>query len=313
MTHGKVGRRRVPNCVAPRRATMTASLGWRARNITKPILSWYRKVLPPISPTERDAIAAGTVWWDAELFSGKPDWEKLRAFVRPQLTPEEQAFLDGPVEKLCATLSDWEIRRGGDLPEDVWSFIRDNGFMGMIIPKERGGLGFSALMHSAVVMKVASRSPAAAVTVMVPNSLGPAELLMRYGTDTQRDYYLPRLARGIEIPCFALMAPEAGSDAASIPDRGIVCYGEHKGQRVLGMRVTWNKRYITLAPVATILGLAFRLYDPDHLLGDNEDIGITLALVPTNTPGVQIGRRHYPADQSFQNGPTRGVDVFIPM
>ena len=291
---------------------MTKSPSFRARALSKPILSWYRKVLPPISPTERDAIAAGTVWWDADLFSGKPDWKKLRDFPKPALSAEEQLFLDGPVEKLCAMLDDWQIRRAGDLPEHIWSFIRDNGFMGMIIPKERGGLGFSALMHSCVVMKVASRSPAAAVTVMVPNSLGPAELLMRYGTDAQRDYYLPRLARGQEIPCFALTAPEAGSDAASIPDRGVVCYGEHKGQRVLGLRVTWNKRYITLAPVATILGLAFRLFDPDHLIGDKEDIGITLALIPTSTPGVQIGRRHYPADQSFQNGPTQGKDVFIP-
>ena len=292
---------------------MSASPSWRARAITKPILSWYRKVLPAISPTERDAIAAGTVWWDADLFSGKPDWNKLRGFPKPTLTAEEQMFLDGPVEKLCAMLNDWQIRRDGDLPENVWAFIRNNGFMGMIIPKERGGLGFSALMHSHVVMKIASRSATAAVTVMVPNSLGPAELLMRYGTEAQRDYYLPRLAAGQEIPCFALTAPEAGSDAASIPDRGVVCYGEHKGNRVLGVKVTWNKRYITLAPVATILGLAFRLYDPDHLIGDKEDIGITLALVPTNTPGVQIGRRHYPADQSFQNGPTSGKDVFIPM
>ena len=292
---------------------MNASLSWRARTITKPILAWYKKQLPPISATERDAIAAGTVWWDAELFSGKPQWAKLRGFPKPELTAEEQAFLDGPVETLCSMLDDWSIRRAADLPEHVWSFIRDQGFMGMIIPKEHGGFGFSALMHSYVVMKVASRSPAAAVTVMVPNSLGPAELLMRYGTDAQRDYYLPRLAKGIEIPCFALTAPEAGSDAASIPDRAIVCYGDHKGQRVLGMRVTWNKRYITLAPVATILGLAFKLYDPEHLIGDADDIGITLALVPTNTPGVEIGRRHFPADQSFQNGPTRGEDVFIPM
>src|SRR6185295_11369527 len=292
---------------------MSGPLSWRQRHVTRPILKWYRKLLPPISPTERDAIAAGTVWWDADLFSGKPDWAKLRAVPPATLTLEEQAFLDGPVEKLCTMLSDWEIRRAGDLPPHVWSYIRDTGFMGMIIPKARGGLGFSALMHSHVVMKVASRSPAAAVTVMVPNSLGPAELLMRYGTDSQRDYYLPRLAKGLEIPCFALTAPEAGSDAASIPDKGVVCYGEYKGKRTLGMRVTWNKRYITLAPVATILGLAFRLYDPERLLGDKEDIGITLALVPTNTPGVQIGRRHFPAGQAFQNGPTQGRDVFIPM
>jgi acyl-CoA dehydrogenase len=286
---------------------------WRARHITKPILSWYRKALPPISQTERDAIAAGTVWWDAELFSGKPNWSRLRSFPKPALSVEEQAFLDGPAEKLCAMLSDWEIRRAGDLPADVWAFIRDNGFMGMIIPKERGGLGFSALAHSAVVVKVASRSPTAAVTVMVPNSLGPAELLLRYGTEEQRDHYLPRLAKGQEIPCFALTAPEAGSDAASMPDRGIVCEGEWKGKRILGIRLSWDKRYITLAPVATILGLAFRLYDPNHLLGGSEDVGITLALVPTDTPGVEIGRRHFPAGQSFQNGPTRGADVFIPM
>jgi acyl-CoA dehydrogenase len=290
-----------------------SGLSWRAKTITKPILSWYRKVLPPISPTERDAIAAGTVWWDAELFSGKPNWAMLRSFPKPALTAEEQMFLDGPVEKLCGMLDDWEIRRAGDLPAHVWSFIRDNGFIGMIIPKEHGGLGFSALMHSHVVMKIASRSPTAAVTVMVPNSLGPAELLHRYGTDEQRHHYLPRLAKGQEIPCFALTAPEAGSDAASIPDRAVVCYGEHKGQRTLGMRVTWNKRYITLAPVATILGLAFRLYDPEHLIGDKDDIGITLALIPTSTPGVKIGRRHFPAGQAFQNGPTEGKDVFIPM
>jgi acyl-CoA dehydrogenase len=287
--------------------------GIRARIVTKPILSWYKKLLPPISPTERDAIAAGTVWWDAELFSGKPNWKKLRDYAPPLLTQEEQAFLDGPVEKLCAMLDDWNFRRTGDLPEHVWAYIRDNGFMGMIVPKEHGGLGFSALMHSSVVMKIATRSPSAAVTVMVPNSLGPAELLHRYGTKEQQHHYLPRLARGQEIPCFALTGPEAGSDAASIPDKGIVCYGEHKGQRVLGMRVTWNKRYITLAPIATLLGLAFKLYDPERLLGGKDDIGITLALVPTNTPGVQIGRRHFPADQAFMNGPTQGRDVFIPM
>ncbi len=292
---------------------MSQSQSWRARNISKPILAWYRKVLPPISQTERDAIAAGTVWWDRELFSGRPDWNRLRNFPKPELTEEERAFLAGPVEQLCEMLDDWEIRRNGDLPEHVWSFIRDHRLMGMIIPKERGGLGFSALMHSQVVMKVASRSPSAAVTVMVPNSLGPAELLMRYGTDAQRDYYLPRLAAGQEIPCFALTAPEAGSDAASIPDRGIVCYSEVNGQKLLGMRLTWDKRYITLAPVATLLGLAFRLYDPSHLIGEQEDIGITLGLIPVSTPGVKIGRRHFPAGQPFQNGPTSGTDVFVPL
>jgi acyl-CoA dehydrogenase len=292
---------------------VSQSPNWRARTISKPILDWYRKVLPPISQTERDAIAAGTVWWDRDLFSGNPDWSKLQGFPKPELTAEEEAFLAGPVEQLCDMLDDWEIRRNGDLAEHVWSFIRDHRFMGMIIPKERGGLGFSALMHSQVVLKVASRSPAAAVTVMVPNSLGPAELLLRYGTEEQRDHYLPRLAAGQEIPCFALTAPEAGSDAASIPDRGVVCYGESNGQKVLGMRLTWEKRYITLAPVATLLGLAFRLYDPGHLIGDREDVGITLALIPANTPGVQIGRRHFPAGQSFQNGPTSGKDVFVPI
>lgn len=292
---------------------MSQSLSWRARYVTKPILSWYRKVLPPISQTERDAIAAGTVWWDRDLFSGRPDWSKLRSFPKPQLSPEEKAFLAGPVEQLCEMLDDWQIHRNGDLPANVWSFIRENHLMGMIIPREYGGLGFSALMHSQVVMKIATRSPDAAVSVMVPNSLGPAELLLRYGTEAQRNYYLPRLAAGQEVPCFALTAPEAGSDAASIPDRGIVCYGEVNGQKVLGMRLTWDKRYITLAPVATILGLAFRLYDPAHLLGDKEDIGITLALIPASTPGVEIGRRHLPAGQSFQNGPTSGKDVFVPL
>jgi len=290
----------------------TENLDWRKRWISRPVLNWYRKVLPPISPTERDAIAAGTVWWDAELFSGRPDWDRLRTLEKPELSKEEQGFLEGPVETLCGMLNDWEIRRQADLPPAVWAFIKESGLMGMIIPKSYGGLGFSALAHSAIVLKIASRSPTAAVTVMVPNSLGPAELLMRYGTDEQREHYLPRLASGTEIPCFALTAPEAGSDAASIPDKGTVCYGDFRGKRVLGMRVTWNKRYITLAPVATLLGLAFRVFDPDHLLGEQEEIGMTLALIPTDTPGVQIGRRHYPAGQAFQNGPTQGKDVFIP-
>jgi len=288
-------------------------IAWRRRHISKHMLEWVRKVLPPMSETERDAIAAGTVWWDADLFSGKPDWEKLRHFPKPGLSSEEQTFLDGPVTKLCEMLDDWQIRRDGDLSAAAWDFIRKNGFLGMIIPKAYGGLGFSAMAHSEVVIKVSSRSVTGGVTVMVPNSLGPAELLRRYGTEQQRNYYLPRLARGDEIPCFALTAPEAGSDAASIPDKGVVCYADYKGNKTLGIKLTWNKRYITLAPVATLLGLAFRLSDPDHLIGDKNDIGITLALIPTDHPGVEIGRRHFPAGQAFQNGPTRGKDVFIPM
>lgn len=289
-------------------------IAWRRRNISKPLLGWYRKVLPPMSATEREAIDAGTVWWDGELFSGHPDWSKLRNFPKPKLTPEEQAFLDGPVEELCAMLDEWKIRHElVDLPPEVWRFIRENGFFGIIIPKEHGGLGFSALAHSAIVTKISTRSSATAVTVMVPNSLGPAELLLRYGTDEQKKKYLRRLATGEEIPCFALTGPEAGSDAASMPDTGIVCLGEFKGQRTLGMKLTWDKRYITLAPIATLLGLAFRLHDPDHLLGPKEDIGITLALIPTDTPGVEIGRRHYPAGQAFLNGPTHGKDVFVPL
>jgi acyl-CoA dehydrogenase len=305
-----------PETGSPRQESqseLSAIVAWRRRHISSRMLNWVRKVLPPMSDTERDAIAAGTVWWDGDLFSGKPDWEKLRRFPKTQLTPEEQAFLDGPVQRLCEMVDDWQIRNDGDLSDEVWEFIRRNGFLGIIIPKSYGGLGFSAMAHSDIVIKVSSRSVTAGVTVQVPNSLGPAELLLRYGTDQQRNHYLPRLARGDEIPCFALTAPEAGSDAASIPDHGVVCYADYKGQRTLGMRVTWNKRYITLAPVATILGLAFRLSDPEHLIGDKDDVGITLALIPTDHPGVEIGRRHFPAGQAFQNGPTHGKDVFIPM
>ncbi len=289
-------------------------IAWRREHISKKLLDWYRKVLPPMSATEREAIDAGTVWWDAELFSGHPDWRKLRQFPKPKLSAEEQAFLDGPVEELCAMLDDWQIRHElVDLPPEVWRFIKTHGFFGIIIPKEHGGLGFSALAHSSIVMKISTRSSTAAVTVMVPNSLGPAELLLRYGTDEQKKYYLPRLARGDEIPCFALTGLEAGSDAAAIPDTGVVCLGEFKGQRTLGMKLTWDKRYITLAPIATLLGLAVRMHDPDHLLGGEEDVGITLALIPTDTPGVVHGRRHYPAGQAFQNGPTHGRDVFVPL
>ncbi len=286
----------------------------RRKLVTDRVLAIYRRILPDMSQTEKEAIDAGTVWWDADLFSGKPDWDKLLAVRAPRLSAEEQAFLDGPVEKLCEMCNDWEISHElQDLPPHAWQFIKDQGFLGMIIPKKYGGLGFSALAHSAVVMKLSSRSSTAAISVMVPNSLGPAELLLHYGTDAQKDYYLPRLAKGHEIPCFALTNPEAGSDAASIPDFGIVCKGTWQGKEVLGMRVTWDKRYITLGPVATLLGLAFRLYDPEHLLGDKEDLGITCALVPTSTPGVNIGRRHMPLNAVFQNGPNHGKDVFMPL
>ncbi len=283
--------------------------------VSNQILKIFRKMLPQISQTEQEALDAGTVWWEGDLFSGKPDWKKLLAYPKPQLTAEEQAFLNGPVEQLCAMLDEWKITHElKDLPPEVWQFIKENGFFGLVIPKQYGGYGFSALAHSEVVMKIGSRSGTAAVTVMVPNSLGPAELLLHYGTEKQKEYYLPRLAKGLEVPCFALTSPEAGSDAGAMPDFGIVCRGEYDGkQDVLGMRVTWEKRYITLGPIATLLGLAFKLYDPDRLLGGEENLGITLALIPTKTPGVNIGRRHYPLNGAFQNGPNSGKEVFIPM
>lgn len=283
--------------------------------VSGPILTVFRKVLPHVSQTEQEALDAGTVWWDGELFSGHPDWKKLLHYPKPALSLAEQSFLDHETETLCAMLSDWDITHvHQDLSPQAWQFIKDKGFFGMIIPEEYGGLGFSAQAHSAVVTKLASRSITAAVTVMVPNSLGPAELLMRYGTVEQKDKYLHRLAQGKEIPCFALTGPSAGSDASSIPDHGVVCYGEFDGQsNVLGMRVTWEKRYITLAPVATLIGLAFKLYDPGQLLGEHIRRGITIALIPAGTPGVQLGRRHFPLNSAFQNGPTSGQDVFIPM
>ncbi|HEY7240280.1 MAG TPA: acyl-CoA dehydrogenase [Burkholderiales bacterium] len=286
----------------------------RRKLLTDRILAVYRRILPDMSQTEKEAIDAGTVWWDADLFSGKPDWAKLLAVPEPRLSAEEQAFLDGPVEELCAMCDEWEItHEHQDLPPRAWQYAKDKGFLGMIIPKQYGGLGFSALGHSAVVQKLATRSSTAAISVMVPNSLGPGELLLHYGTEEQKNHYLPRLAKGLEIPCFALTSPEAGSDAASIPDSGVVCRGMWQGKEVLGMRVTWDKRYITLGPIATLLGLAFRLYDPDHLLGEEADLGITCALVPTNTPGVNIGRRHMPLNAAFQNGPNSGKDVFMPL
>ncbi len=282
--------------------------------VTGPLFGLYKKILPQVSQTEQEALDAGSIWWDADLFSGKPDWSKMLAYPAPRLTAEEQAFIDGPVEELCGMLSEWDITHNRmDLPPEVWKFIRERGFLAMIIPKSYGGMGFSAFAHSEIVTKISTRSGTAAVTVMVPNSLGPAELLIHYGTEEQKNHYLPRLAKGLEIPCFALTNPEAGSDAGAIPDTGIVCKGMHEGKEVLGIRLTWEKRYITLAPVATILGLAFKLFDPDKLIGEVEDIGITLALVPTGHKGVNIGRRHIPLNSAFMNGPTTGKDVFIPM
>ncbi|MFQ5994623.1 MAG: acyl-CoA dehydrogenase [Acidiferrobacterales bacterium] len=278
--------------------------------ISNRLLAIFRNLMPKMSDTEREAMQAGTVWWDAELFSGAPNWRALLDLPPPHVSAEEQAFLDGPVEELCRIVDDWQITHElHDLPPEIWRFVRENGFLGLIIPKRYGGMGFSALAHSAVVMKLASRSIAVATTVMVPNSLGPAELLLHYGTDEQKDHYLPRLARGEEIPCFALTSAEAGSDAAAMPDTGIVC----RQRDVLGIRLNWRKRYITLGPVATVLGLAFKLHDPDQLLGDQVELGITAALIPTDTPGVTIGRRHDPLGVPFQNGPNSGKDVFIPI
>ncbi len=279
------------------------------------VLIMFRKVMPSMSDTEREALEAGSVWWDGELFSGKPDWSKLLETPAPKLSPEERAFLDGPTETLCRMIDDWRItQEDRDLPPEVWSYIKDNGFFSMIIPKQYGGLAFSALAHSSVVLKISSRSITAAVTIMVPNSLGPAELLLRYGTDEQKNHYLPRLATGEEVPCFALTSPEAGSDAAAMTDSGVICKGDFNGEKdILGIRLNWEKRYITLGPVATVLGLAFKLYDPAHLLGDKEELGITCALIPTDTPGVEIGNRHFPLNQAFMNGPNRGKDVFIPL
>ena len=295
-------------------ATLLIIVPLRRVILTPLFFALFKRMLPPLSATEREALESGSVGWDGELFSGDPDWRQLLALPPPTLTVAEQAFLDGPVEQLCAMLDDWQIvEHDKDLPPQVWQFLKTERFFGMIIPPAYGGLGFSALAHSAVIMKLASRSITAAVTAMVPNSLGPAELLMQYGTPSQKDYYLPRLARGEEIPCFALTGPEAGSDAASMPDLGIVCKGIFAGQEIIGIRLNWEKRYITLGPIATLLGLAFKLNDPEHLLGDKIELGITLALIPTNTPGISIGRRHVPLDIPFQVGPNWGKDVFIPL
>ena len=287
----------------------------RMQYLTKPFLRVYRRLLPSMSDTEREALEAGTVWWDGELFTGQPDWSKLLSAKVPTLTAEEQAFVDGPCEELCRMVDDWDItHRRADLPPQVWDFLKKKGFFAMIIPKRYGGLEFSAYAHSCVLVKLASRSATVSSTVAVPNSLGPAELLLHYGTEEQKNHYLPRLARGDDIPCFALTAPRAGSDAASIPDTGVVCKGVYDGKEITGIRLNFAKRYITLAPVATVVGLAFKLQDPDRLLGgEKTDYGITCALIPRHTPGVSIGRRHFPLNVPFQNGPVYGKDVFVPL
>ncbi len=281
--------------------------------ITGPAYKMVKSILPRVSRTEQEALDAGTVGWDADLFSGRPVWGNLLGVRKLTLTKEEQAFLDGPTEEVCKMIDDWDTRSRADMSPEVWQFLKDKGFLGMLIAKEYGGLGFSAQAQSMVVSKVASRSVAAGITVMVPNSLGPGELLEKYGTEAQKDQYLRRLATGKEVPCFALTGPHAGSDAASMRDVGVVKYGTYKGKKVLGVELSWDKRYITLAPVATLLGLAVNLFDPDNHLGKGEDVGITLALVPADFPGVEIGRRHYPAHSAFMNGPTKGDKVFVPM
>ena len=286
------------------------------RNLfSKAIYMVMKKLMPTISQTEQEALEAGDVWWEAELFSGKPDFSFLQKLPKPTLTDEEQAFLDGPVEEFCKMLDDWQITHiDYDITPEAWQFAKDNGFFSLIIPKQYGGLDYSAYCHSQVVMKIGSRSGSAGVTVMVPNSLGPGKLLMTYGTEEQKDYYLPRLAKGIEIPCFGLTGPDAGSDAGAMPDTGVVCYGSYDGEdNVLGVRLNFSKRYITLAPVATLLGIAFKLSDPERLLSDEVERGITLALLKRETEGVEVGQRHFPANHAFMNGPVRGKDVFIPM
>ncbi|MDV6251485.1 acyl-CoA dehydrogenase FadE [Vibrio sp. EA2] len=288
--------------------------GIRQSLISRKALVAFKKVLPAMSQTEKEALDAGTVWWEAELFKGKPEWQKLHAIKAPKLSAEEQAFLDGPVNEVCAMVNDFQVTHElADLSPEVWQYLKDNKFFAMIIKKKYGGLEFSAYAQSLVLQKLTGVSGVLSSTVGVPNSLGPGELLQHYGTEEQKDYYLPRLAEGKEIPCFALTSPEAGSDAGSIPDYGVVCKGQWEGKEVLGMRLTWNKRYITLAPVATVLGLAFKLRDPEGLLGDKEDLGITCALIPTNVKGVEIGNRHFPLNVPFQNGPTRGKDIFVPI
>lgn len=293
----------------------------RKKLVISPTMSIMKKVIPPLSSTEKAAIDAGTVWWDAEIYSGKPDWNRFANFTEAKLTEAEQAFLDGPTETLCAMVNDWQlVHKDHDLPEAAWDFIKNEGFHSLIIKKEFGGKGFSNFAHAKIVEKIATRCGNTAMTVMIPNSVGPAELLMHYGTKEQCDYYLPRLAKGIDMPCFALTSPYAGSDAGAIPDFGVVERGDYTDPRtgekftdVLGIRLTFEKRWITLGPIATVVGLAFKLKDPNKLLGDKEEIGITCALLPRGIKGLNQGRRHYPNNSPIMNGPISGKDVFIPV
>lgn len=279
--------------------------------ISSSVFRVFSKKIPHFSPTESAVLAAGSTGWETEIFSGMPDMQSLQALPWLQLNSQEQAFLDGPVNELCRMLDVWDIYQQQKIPESVWEFLKNQGFWSLVIPKKYGGKGFSAYAHAQVIVKIASVSTAVATIVSVPNSLGPAELLLHYGTQEQKQHYLPRLARGEEIPCFALTSPVAGSDAAAIVDSGVVCRLQKNDEEILGIRLNWDKRYITLAPVATLVGLAFKLYDPEHLLGDQEELGITCALIPADTPGVQIGRRHYPLLCAFPNGPTQGNEVIV--
>ncbi|MFT4652515.1 MAG: acyl-CoA dehydrogenase [Kangiellaceae bacterium] len=282
--------------------------------ISTKLLAFYNSVTPDLSSTEQEAIDAGTVWWDGDLFSGRPDWQKLHAIAQPKLTSDEQAFLDGPCEEVCGMVNEWQINHvDADLPDEIWAFLKEHKFFAMIIEKQYGGLEYSAYAQSRVLQKLAGVNAVLSSTVGVPNSLGPGELLQHYGTKQQQDYYLPRLAQGLEVPCFALTGPEAGSDAGSIPDVGIVCMGEFEGKEILGMKLTFSKRYITLAPVATVVGLAFKLEDPDGLLGDEKHLGITCALIPRDADGLEIGRRHFPLNVPFHNGPVKGTNMFVPL
>lgn len=277
------------------------------------IRTQLKKIMPSISTTEQEALDAGDVWLEGSIFQGKPDFSALREIPVATLSSDEQAFLDGPVTKLIEMIDDFAIQSDKHLPPHILSFLKENKFFSLIIPKNYGGLEFSPYANSTIVATIAAKSSAVAVTVMVPNSLGPGELLMHYGTDEQRDFWLPRLAKGQEIPCFALTSPEAGSDAGGIPDIGTVTVGEYEGNKVLGLSITWDKRYITLAPIASVLGLAFKVQDPKGLLGGKEDLGITCALIPKSHSGVELGNRHDPMGINFYNGTTRGENVFIPM